>query len=183
MKIGVDRTKGFEYFEHTADIGFFCWGETLGDLFANAAYALMGVICKPYSTDPMEIGNDNITVHKQNLNIDPGKNIITSSAEELLHEWLELVNSNSQIENYVYFIVAVRIGKPKLIPKCNDYIGQSKSLELNLTQYNLQSFLVGKKIEVDKDELGTEVKAITWHNFYVKELETGGYEARVLLDI
>jgi len=173
----IRLVNGFEYFDHTADIGFFCWGDTLGDLFANAAYALIGVICKPYSTDPMEIGNDKITVHKQNLNID------SSDIEQLLHEWLELVNNNSQMGNYVYFIVAVRIEKPNLISKSNGYIGQPKSLKLTSTQYNLQSYFVGKKIEVDKDELGTEVKAITWHNFYVRERELGGYEAKVLLDI
>jgi SHS2 domain-containing protein len=41
----------FEILEHTADIGFRAWGRTAGELFENAAHALMSI-----ATDARDIG-------------------------------------------------------------------------------------------------------------------------------
>jgi len=43
---------GFEELEHTADIAIRVWGETLADLFSNAAY---GMACQLADVDHVEI--------------------------------------------------------------------------------------------------------------------------------
>lgn len=43
--------RGHEFIEHTADVGLLIWAPDLGELFAEAAVALVGVMGSPSSTD------------------------------------------------------------------------------------------------------------------------------------
>ena len=48
--------------------------------------------------------------------------------------------------------------------------------------YYLEAFAFGEKINPEKHELKTDVKAITLHEFFLKKIK-GGWKCRVLLDI
>jgi SHS2 domain-containing protein len=48
--------------------------------------------------------------------------------------------------------------------------------------YNLTARILGEYVADFKGELGSDVKAVTMHLFYVKKTEAG-WKARVLLDI
>jgi len=49
-------------------------------------------------------------------------------------------------------------------------------------KYNLESFVTGEKINPDKHELKTDVKAITLHEFFLNKVKNG-WKCRVILDI
>ena len=44
----------FELLDHPADIGFRAWGETLEELFANCAHALISIILDPENAAPAQ---------------------------------------------------------------------------------------------------------------------------------
>lgn len=46
--------RGFQVLEHPADIGFRAFGDTLPDLFANAALALLSIAGDPDAAEPRE---------------------------------------------------------------------------------------------------------------------------------
>jgi len=54
--IGYNRCvpRPFEIIEHPADVGFIASGETLGELFVNAALAMMTLACDPSSFEERE---------------------------------------------------------------------------------------------------------------------------------
>jgi SHS2 domain-containing protein len=64
---------GYEYFEHTADVGIKAYGETLEDIFSEAARGLTSVVCDLRKIKPVEVRA--ITVEAPDL-------------EQLLVAWL-----------------------------------------------------------------------------------------------
>jgi SHS2 domain-containing protein len=57
--------RGFEYFEHTADVGIIARGSTLEEIFAQAARGLTGVVSDLGKVRPVEVRA--ITVEAQDL--------------------------------------------------------------------------------------------------------------------
>lgn len=76
----------FELIPHTADIGFRVWGETLPDLFANAAYALTSQII-----EIPKIAPDKTTFVRLNA----------ETREELLVKWLEELLFLFETDNFL----------------------------------------------------------------------------------
>ncbi len=51
----IMKESGFETFEVTADVGIVAWGDSLEELFANAARGMFALIIEPYTVRPAEV--------------------------------------------------------------------------------------------------------------------------------
>jgi SHS2 domain-containing protein len=69
--------KGYEFFDHTADIGAHIYGATLPELFSNAARAMYEVLGRLEKSEvyPPQAGAKSVQIEAQTL-------------EDLLHDWL-----------------------------------------------------------------------------------------------
>jgi SHS2 domain-containing protein len=134
----------FELVEHTADVGIRGWAPTLPELFRVMARGLFAVIVDPASVEPR---------NERRFHLEAG------SPEDLLHEWLEELNSLHQIRNELY-------GR----------------FEPHLAGNRLEALVAGEPIDFLRHDLRVEVKAVTWHELRI-ERTIEGYEAFVLLDI
>jgi SHS2 domain-containing protein len=135
---------GFELVEHTADAGVRAWGPDISSLFRAMAQGVFAII-----TDPALVRAEQ-------------ERLVTLDAEslpDLLHEWLEELNSLHQIHRELYVEV-----------------------EPEVDRLHLEATIRGEPIDIERHELRIEVKAITWHDLKL-ETTAGGFEAYVLLDI
>lgn len=66
-------TERFEFFDHTADIGVHVYGNSLAELFKNAARAMYEALGR---------------LHKSESNLQKLVELQAESAEDLLHDWL-----------------------------------------------------------------------------------------------
>ncbi len=82
--------------------------------------------------------------------------------EELLIEWLSRLVFFKDAEGLVFSKFDVRIKKNKL--------------------YRLTGRAGGEEVDMERHELRSDVKAVTYHRFELREKE-GGWEATVVLDI
>jgi SHS2 domain-containing protein len=141
----VDRpSPGFEIIDHTADVGLRGWAPDFPSLCEIMARALFEVIAdtapvKPRTSRELGLGGE--------------------SREDLLHDWLEALNSEHQIRGEIYSQFMVRVGGGVLAAE-----------------------VWGEPIDPGRHDLRTEVKAVTWHDLRVTDVP-GGLEAYVLLDI
>ena len=65
--------KGYEFFEHTADVGMHAWGGSLAELFAHAAQGLVALVAEDSAIRPAEARTVRLGA---------------PSVESLLHAWL-----------------------------------------------------------------------------------------------
>jgi len=135
---------GFEIIEHTADVAILGWGPGLPEVFAAMARGLFDVIAGAETVRA-------VTERSVTLEAD--------SHEELLHAWLDELNTLHQIEGELYRDFSVRIDGLRL-----------------------EADVRGEPLDRLRHDLRTEVKAITWHELRV-DPTAEGYEAYVLLDI
>ena len=135
---------GFQITDHTADAGIRGWGPDLSSLFRAMAEGLFSTIVDPTSVRPGK---------ERHVSLD------AESSKDLLHEWLEELNTLHQIyrEVYVEFEPSVEGG-------------------------HLEALLRGEPIDFERHDLRIEVKAVTWHDFEFRTTPSG-LEAFVLLDI
>ena len=135
---------GFEIVEHTADVGILGWGRDLPELFAAMARGLFDVIA----------GAETVrAVNERPVALE------AESMEDLLHAWLDELNTLHQIEGELY----------------HDFDLRTDGLRLTAT-------VRGEPLDPLRHDLRTEVKAVTWHDLRVDHT-ADGYEAYVLLDI
>jgi protein archease len=66
-------TERFEFFDHTADIGFHVYGHSLAELFENAARAMHEALGR---------------LHRPDSNLRKSIELQAESVEDLLHDWL-----------------------------------------------------------------------------------------------
>ncbi len=83
--------------------------------------------------------------------------------EELLYKWLSELIYLKDTEHLIFSSYTIVISQ-------------------ETTGYRLQATVRGEAIDPAKHTLGTDVKAVTYHLFEVKEV-SDGYEAWVVLDI
>jgi protein archease len=135
---------GFEIVEHTADTAIRGWSPNLDTLFAVMAEGLFKVIG----------GDATISTHQTR-----SVHLEAENPSELLHDWLETLNTLHQIHGELY-----------------------ARFELAIEQNRLRGVVHGGPLQQATGELGTEVKAVTWHDLRIQHTP-GGLEAYVLLDI
>ena len=149
---------GFESVDHTADAAIRGWGRDLSELFASMARGLFDVIA----------GTDSVrAVRARTIELR------SETIDELLHDWLEALNTLHQVHGELYRDFDVRVGDAALLEDSN----AAGSGDLSL-----RARAIGERIDPARHELRMEVKAVTWHGLSVRRTEEG-YEAHVLFDI
>ena len=140
----VTAKSGFEILEHTADVGIRGWGPDRNSLFAAMASGLFAIITDPECVHP---------TMERRIHLE------ADSLADLLHDWLEELNTLHQIhgELYAEFRPRVREG-------------------------SLEAVIRGEPIDPGRHDLRLEVKAVTWHGLKLERTDDG-HEAGVLLDI
>lgn len=131
--------------DHTGDLRIKVTGNSLKDLFINAAYALFDII-----TDAETI-NSELAETIEVTGIDK---------EELLVNWLSELN-------YLY------ITESKVFSKFE--IEHFKDIELSAT-------VIGEKFNPYKHPINTEIKAVTFHDLQIEQLEDH-WETKIVFDI
>ena len=128
-----ENQKKFEFFDVTADIGFWAYGKSLDKAFENAALAMFNVI-----TDTKKVAKKK------------SKKIYVESEDKtsLLYDFLEEVLIIYELESVLFSSFYVAIKKEKI----NDY-----------EAYKLNGIATGENINWDIHERRNEVKAITFH--------------------
>lgn len=91
--------------------------------------------------------------------------MIDQTPEKLLYSFLEELVYKIDTESMVYCKCATQITK-------NDNTGG----------YSLRAEISGEHIDYNKHEMHTDVKAVTYYQFFVKKVATG-WEARVTFDL
>jgi SHS2 domain-containing protein len=140
--MGVVR--GHEILEHTADVAIRAVAPDRAGLLEELARALFEIITDPDRVRPAVERRIRLTGDR---------------FEDILHDWLEELNTLHQIHRELYGTFGARI-------------------EGNL----LEGTARGEPIDFQRHDLRTEVKAVTWHGLRV-DSGPGGYTAEVLLDI
>ncbi len=152
---------GFEPVDHTADAAIRGWGRDLSELFAAMARGLFDVIARADSVE---------TVRGRAIALR------AETIDELLHDWLEALNTLHQVHGELYRDFDVRV---------EDSAHASDAGEPHMAaagRFLLRARAEGEPIDPTRHELRIEVKAVTWHDLSVRRTERG-YEAYVLLDI
>jgi len=80
-------TERFEFFDHTADIGVRVYGNSLAELFENAACAMYEALGR---------------LHKPESNRQKSLKLEAESAEDLLHDWLADLLYEIEVNHILY---------------------------------------------------------------------------------
>ncbi len=79
---------------------------------------------------------------------------------QLMHAWLEELNFLSQTEHEFY-----------------------SRFEVSIEENRLKATLGGEPIDFEKHELRSEVKAITYGDFYFRKSDKGTWQTQVIVDV
>jgi SHS2 domain-containing protein len=135
----------YQHIDHTADVGIQVFGDTLKELFENAALGLFDIIANLENVVP--------AVERQMA-------VEASDREALLVSWLSELNFLFFTKREIYKEFAIE----------------------NLSEVNLTAKVRGERIDYERHEIFTEVKAVTYHQLYIKET-ADGWEAQVIFDL
>jgi len=133
QKIQEKIHQKYEFFDVTADIGFWAYGKTLEESFENAALAMFNVITKTNSVAENKYRKINIE---------------SEDLTSLLYDFLEELL-------FVYEVDLLLFSKFELNIK-KDNIDSNEI-------YKLEAVATGEEIDWNKHYRGSEVKAITFH--------------------
>ena len=155
LKQNID--KKYEFFDVTADIGFWAYGKTLDESFENAALAMFNVITKTEEVSGKE---------SRKINIE-SEDLIS-----LLYDFLEELLFIYEVDLLLFFKFFVKIEKVKKVKK--EKVNDNEI-------YKLEAIATGEEIDWNKHYRGSEVKAITFH---MMDVFCGDiYKVRVILDL
>jgi len=135
----------YHHIDHTADLGIKAFGDTLAELFENAAFGLFDSITNLEKVRP----NSECSVEVQ-----------ASDREALLVNWLSELN--------YLFLTRKELFKSFQVKEIDDE--------------HLTATVEGEQLNLDRHEIYTEIKAVTYHKLYVKESDQG-WEAQVIFDL
>jgi SHS2 domain-containing protein len=145
--------KGYEFFDHTADVGVNVHGETLEELFRNAAAALheaLGSLARGEERREKSVKLEAPTL------------------EDLLHDWLaELlyeVETNCVLYDEIASLTVCRNGAAA-------------------PTFELQATLRGGLVDFDRSQTNEEIKAVTYHQLRVERTSDGQWRATVIFDV
>ena len=145
----------YDYFDVTADIGFYAYGESLEEAYENAGLAMFNVI-----TDIDKVKK----VESRELEI------VSEDLVSLLYDYLEELLFLQDTE--FLFFCDFKIDIEKIEDKESS----------NLENYKLTCSAYGEEINWDVHTHKSEVKAITFHKMCVKE-DNGVFKLRAILDL
>ena len=145
----------YDYFDVTADIGFYAYGKSLEEAYENAGLAMFNVI-----TDIKKVKKQESKEFE----------IVSEDLVSLLYDYLEELLFLQDTE-FLFFS-----DFNKKIKKIVDE--NSSSLE----NYKLTCSAYGEEINWDVHTHKSEVKAITFHKMCVKE-DDGVFKLRTILDL
>ena len=145
----------YEYFDVTADIGFYAYGKSLEEAYENAGLAMFDVI-----TDIGKVKKDEVEEFE----------IVSEDLVSLLYDYLEELLFLQDTE--LLFFSDFKVNIEKIEDK------ESSHLE----NYKLTCCAYGEEINWDVHDHKSEVKAITFHKMCVKE-EEGIFKLRAILDL
>ena len=155
MENDESKSKKYEYFDVTADIGFYAYGNSLEEAYENAGLAMFNVI-----TDINKVKKEEMEEFE----------IVSEDLVSLLYDYLEELLFLQDTEFLFFSDFKVNIEK----------IVDSKSS--NLENYKLTCFACGEEIDWNVHSPKSEVKAITFHKMCVKE-DNGVFKLRAILDL
>ena len=154
--------KAFEYFEATADVGFYAYGESLKEAYENAGLAMFNVI-----SDTRKIGQN------ESRHIE----VVSEDLVSLLYDYLEELLFLQDTEFLLFSRFDVEIYKlcERDVEVSNDELDNGESVRLICDAF-------GEEINWDIHPRGSEVKAITFHLMDVKK-EDGIFILSAILDL
>lgn len=151
-------SRGYEYLDHPADVGFTARGATLEECFAAAAEAFNEFGWESGRAEPRKA----LEVRAR-----------AASLEDLMFSWLSELLYLNDGEQWVFRrfeVVSVAQGVVQ-------DPGQEKD-----GQWEIQAVAHGEKFDETRHRARTYVKAVTYHQLAVRET-AGGWEATVYIDV
>ena len=145
----------YDYFDVTADIGFYAYGNSLEEAYENAGRAMFNVI-----TDISKVKKEESREFE----------IVSEDLVSLLYDYLEELLFLQDTE--FLFFSDFKINIEKIVDD-----GSS-----DLENYKLTCFAYGEEINWNIHTPKSEVKAITFHKMCVKE-DKGIFRLRAILDL
>ena len=155
MENNESKTDKYDYFDVTADIGFYAYGKSIEEAYENAGLAMFNVI-----TDISKVKKEESREFE----------IVSEDLVSLLYDYLEELLFLQDTEFLFFSDFKVNIEK----------IVDSESS--NLENYKLTCFACGEEIDWNVHSPKSEVKAITFHKMCVKE-DDGVFKLRAILDL
>ena len=145
----------YDYFDVTADIGFYAYGNSLEEAYENAGLAMFNVI-----TDISKVKKEESREFE----------IVSEDLVSLLYDYLEELLFLQDTE--FLFFSDFKVDIEKIVDD------ESSDLE----NYKLTCFACGEEIDWSIHSHKSEVKAITFHKMCVKE-DNGIFSLRAILDL
>lgn len=145
--------RDFQELEHTADVGFEAYGATCEEVFRNAGRALMNVIVDLDSVEPRE----RIPVAAQ-----------AREPAGLLVAWLSEIVYLYDTEGWLF--------------RDFEVTGLAGQFELGAAG-SIAAIGIGERFEPGRHQIKLMVKAITYHQLALDEINKGHWRARVYVDI
>ena len=133
------------------DLAFEATGDSVSELFAAAALAVIESMVDPLSVE---------TSWTQEVRLSEAE------IEDLLFEWLNAIVFIKDTEGVVFHGVRATV---------------SRDSEKNL--WHLEAALIGDRVDATRQDLRTDVKAVTKHLYEVRQQEEGAWYAHVVLDV
>lgn len=150
----AETGRGFETFDHTADIGIRGWGKDIRELFEEMAKALFSVIVDLGTVDCKKT----VTVTVKCKDVKPYAP--DAAYEDLLLAWLKELLFIFETKRLVFSDFSVT----------------------EITSESLTAEGKGELLDPARHSLGREVKAVTLHQFKIEQTASG-YFAEAILDI
>lgn len=150
----------YRYLDHItwADTAFEARGATLEELFQDAALATLSVMIR----EPEALSQQETRVFEFSAQAKSPEQAVG----ELLHEYLQNLLFYKDADQLLLRPVKIEIARPG-----------SENMP-----WHLKAQWAGEKIDFEKQELLTDVKAVTHHQFEVKNLDSE-WVATVVLDV
>ncbi|MBQ6813652.1 MAG: archease [Methanobrevibacter sp.] len=149
-----NKKKPYEYFDVTADIGFYAYGDSLEEAYENAALAMFDVVTDITKVKRMESREFEI---------------VSEDLVSLLYDYLEELLFLQDTEFLFFSDFKVKIDK----------MNDGSSLE----NYKLKCMAQGEEINWDVHSHRSEVKAITFHRMDVIKEDDGRFKLTAILDL
>lgn len=160
MEIDESNFKKYDYFDVTADIGFYAYGNSLEEAYENAGLAMFNVI-----TDIDKVKK----IESRDFEI------VSEDLVSLLYDYLEELLFIQDTE--FLFFSDFKVDIEKMDNGDGDDLNSS-----DLENYKLTCSAYGEEINWDIHPRRSEVKAITFHKMCVKE-DDGIFKLRSILDL